>query len=695
MEHFDTTSNFISNHVNSSGYAAGDVIKTYGYSSLGGVGGSRWKATGNIIAASQDPLALNDIKLSDASGNEFELMVEESGIIDLNVLGGTSASYINIATNAGLTYSQGLTSDVSNDIVNQETVDTMINTAGVSVGEAHRTKEFSTGNGGGGTYDVVLTSSVTPNGRDIIQGVADTSISFVKRPRNDSVSLPELGILNSGDITTGFEQVCSYASSNNIPNVIIPYSAVTLTQADASGVKVIGIDTTVTGEFINSSEMEGIIINTYRQDDLVSHPQIPNDDSPKLINQATANFYRVFCQKKSKGYVLCDLKNNVTTPADSLATGSSDITSWRVTSVANIVDVRVGFLAETASTGTWSDVNLITDIDDGWMNGDGGVEYQYKQAAGSVDYTMTIDVPADGKATVGILLSNSSTTDATILVDGVAVLSNISFQQTTTAIRVFEFTANPGSRQIKVQNNLGSGLINLLGCNFARLKESGPLRSYDSFGYYRIPATYSDYITSTSANDYAIRDKDADVFGGSFHGGEGAITTTFLCDGDPTTLSVGEMKVCDSLAIPQTFTIDWTGVGGALLNCETEHEFLLGGYAFSSSFTGTIRAESFFTTLYGISEDFDNVKFPKQATVTSVADGERIFYGNDSGYRVLNSGDQAVILRHTTYNNIESEKGGAYTWRVVGQYHKYYYSPVDRGDRTYNNVASTLIATFN
>lgn len=562
-------------------------------------------------------------------------------------------------------------------------------------GDVVEAAEFSTGNGGGGTYNVVLTSSVTPNGRDIIQGVADTTISFIKRPRNDSVSLPELGILNSGDITTGFEQVCAYAAANNIPNVIIPYSAVTLTQADASGVKVIGINTVVTGEAVNTSEMEGIIINTYRQDDLASHPQIPNDDSPKLINQATANFYRVFCQKKSKGYILCDLKNNVTTPADSLAVSSSDITSWRVTSVANTVDVRIGFLAETASTGTWSDVNLITDIDDGWMNGDGGVEYQYKQASGSVDYSMTIDVPTDGKATVGILLSNSSTTDATILVDGVAVLSNISFMQATAAIRTYEFTANPGSRVIKVQNNLGTGLINLLGCNFARLKEANPLRSYDSFGYYRIPATYSDYITSTSANDYAIRDKDADTFGGSFHGGEGAISTTFLCDGDSVTLSVGEMKVCDSLSIPQTFTIDFTALGGALLNCETEHEFLLGGYSFSSSFTGAIRAESFFTTLYGINEDFDNVKFPKQATVTSVADGERIFYGNDSGYRVLNSGDQAVTLRHTTYNNVESEKGGAYTWRVVGEYHKYYYSPVDRGDRDYNNVASTLIATFN
>lgn len=43
------------------------------------------------------------------------------------------------------------------------------------------TAEFSDGNGGGGTYDVVLTSSVTPNTFNIIVGVVDNSISFVLR----------------------------------------------------------------------------------------------------------------------------------------------------------------------------------------------------------------------------------------------------------------------------------------------------------------------------------------------------------------------------------------------------------------------------------------------------------------------------------------------------------------------------------
>jgi hypothetical protein len=48
-------------------------------------------------------------------------------------------------------------------------------------GEVAETAEFSTGNGGGGVYDVVLTSGVTPNAKSIIIGIADALISFVLR----------------------------------------------------------------------------------------------------------------------------------------------------------------------------------------------------------------------------------------------------------------------------------------------------------------------------------------------------------------------------------------------------------------------------------------------------------------------------------------------------------------------------------
>lgn len=57
------------------------------------------------------------------------------------------------------------------------------------VGDIVQTAEFATGLGveGGGVYDVVLTSSVTPNTFNIIIGTADASISFVLRQVNFNI----------------------------------------------------------------------------------------------------------------------------------------------------------------------------------------------------------------------------------------------------------------------------------------------------------------------------------------------------------------------------------------------------------------------------------------------------------------------------------------------------------------------------
>jgi len=69
--------------------------------------------------------------------------------------------------------------------LNPATVNFMVNDSSFSSSDvgiaAPTTAEFSTGNGGGGTYDIVLSTSVEPNGFNIIIGVADPLISFVLR----------------------------------------------------------------------------------------------------------------------------------------------------------------------------------------------------------------------------------------------------------------------------------------------------------------------------------------------------------------------------------------------------------------------------------------------------------------------------------------------------------------------------------
>lgn len=165
MRVFSTTLEFINNSVRAGGWPVGQIIETNGFTVSGDTGGGRWAATGNVIAPSQTPLALNDIRLSDASGNEFELV--HTGIIDLNVLGGTSAPYQTIATNAGLVWSQSFTSVPSNGALYYATVADAQAAPNLSIGDV-----IIIGERANALFDVV--AATTNNGFDIIDGTASS-----------------------------------------------------------------------------------------------------------------------------------------------------------------------------------------------------------------------------------------------------------------------------------------------------------------------------------------------------------------------------------------------------------------------------------------------------------------------------------------------------------------------------------------
>lgn len=80
-----TAVNFITSARKPSGYSAGEIVEFNGWSASGDSGGAQWKATGNVIAASQSPVNLGDSRLSDADGNEFTLVqLTESAQPEIN-----------------------------------------------------------------------------------------------------------------------------------------------------------------------------------------------------------------------------------------------------------------------------------------------------------------------------------------------------------------------------------------------------------------------------------------------------------------------------------------------------------------------------------------------------------------------------------------------------------------------------------
>ena len=93
------------------------------------------------------------------------------------------------------------------------------------IGQQIKTKEYHSGTGyGGASYMVVSSSSVTPNGTYIIQGVADTSAAIVLRQTN-TVFLDRYGAKWDGvtDNTSIYQSANDYITSVGGGDIVIPW----------------------------------------------------------------------------------------------------------------------------------------------------------------------------------------------------------------------------------------------------------------------------------------------------------------------------------------------------------------------------------------------------------------------------------------------------------------------------------------
>ena len=127
-----------------------------------------------------------------------------------SVLNSTNTELANVATRAGKVLgfdATGLLSYTSStipsgDFVDVTTTAVMAALAAPSVGDVVQTAEFSTGNGGGGTYDCVTVGTTPnvdfPNTYNVIVSTTDATKCFVLR-KADSVSVDQLGATGSSD----------------------------------------------------------------------------------------------------------------------------------------------------------------------------------------------------------------------------------------------------------------------------------------------------------------------------------------------------------------------------------------------------------------------------------------------------------------------------------------------------------------
>lgn len=137
----------------------------------------------------------------------------------------------NISASDELLLSAKLNPETLSDLTNSS--EFTANDVGVSV---PTTKERTTGNGGGGTYDVALTSSVTPNTFNIVVGVSDPSISFVLR-EGDIIDAAQYGVATGATDAVNFAagqaaidrgRSVKFPSTFNIDDEFIPATSNTV-----------------------------------------------------------------------------------------------------------------------------------------------------------------------------------------------------------------------------------------------------------------------------------------------------------------------------------------------------------------------------------------------------------------------------------------------------------------------------------
>jgi len=502
---------------------------------------------------------------------------------------------------------------------------------------------------------------------------------------------------------TAFSAAVTAAIAGGVKRVYIPFDSWTLTTGtDAQGCIVAGNGVTALTGVIGASRYDGCVISGVNQDYMAIHPVIPFDAAMKLLKVVDANTIRVMVQKPSKGYAYLTLKDNVTTNgSDSLGVTGADATMWRITAIQDAVEVLCGIVTTSNTNGSWTTTSLSTDV----PSYDAGTVYDYKRSTTIGAWAeFTVTVPIDGYLSITFLESATASSDVTIAVDGVAIDSNFTTVSATARRVTRTYTAKPGSRVVRVTNNTaGSTALQIVGVYFTALKNARNDIVYDSFGVYRNTANIDPLLTS-SANDLVLKDYNSTVsgahgiYGGSFHGGESGISSTLYVGGAAAAIASGNLYVSSGIEIQQSCTITWAGAksgcvySGASVAVHTRLITLIGGYAQSATVTGSFTARELYTTLFGLNEAYDAVTFPQYKLLNTIPDTTYLYLGQNNAveYHYAATG-QRLRITHSTFTCPDSANGGAYVWRVVGGYCKYYSPWIWRGKRAMTSMSSVNI----
>ena len=261
-----------------------------------------------------------------------------------------------------------------------------------------------------------------------------------------------------------------------------------------------------------------------------------------------------------------------------------------------------------------------------------------------VTYNLKYNV--SGKANVLFLVSQGSSTDVDIIVNGKTIanldLSKIAYAGTA-GFYTYEFSIEQQQAdstgkicEVTLKNNDLTKPMYFACMNYLRLEDYDG-RDIDSF---KATSSGKYYVNSNGASDYAIYDYDLQKFMGSYHGGETAIQQLFT---QPNLVSNAvnynsdyfDSGIYINKTLPAAAT--WFIVPSfeilQVTNLNNKARMLSifdfnndGIVDMSFNFHGDVNTNKFFTGLTSNSLDMDLIKYPNNAAITS---GENMVFKNN------------------------------------------------------------------
>lgn len=516
---------------------------------------------------------------------------------------------------------------------------------------------------------------------------------------SDFVATGPVSLLAAGAALDGSDDSAAFATAAGyaIGEILIPSEQVTFgSDVDALGNLVRGQNTTVTGTIDNHAGLKGITVQGFRQDMVAD--QLPElvTNSPKVMYRISEDRYFVMTRKpgmRNHG-VIFEIIRGITTTTNSLG-GNAEF--FRIGWVYNNTGIYFYRKTPDVESGTWESYTvpasyLLHDTDN-------------EQRAAAIRRTsvdgayseFTVSVRPGQKVNVAFL-GTSGSSDAEISVDGTLVKTVVT-SDAEGRVWPVEIDVPPGNHTIRVTRPAGSGWLYLFGLDFASITDVRPNQNMDEWAAYRNPDMIL-YVQNQGAHDYALYDADADLWGGSFHGGETLQVGNVVLDGEASTFpgfSDGALFCRGDIYLRQRTVIDWTNAGSGRVETESLTVFRDGQVEIATSFRcmdGAQNFARFYTAMHGCHIDFDRMILPYQQALPTV-DGENLLTGHESKIILRHAAsDSLSVTEFNTYFDHGGEYGGGRVARAAGQYNKIYYGPVVNGIKTIDKLASIMRRTF-